>query len=312
MVIQRYMYLLIFMAALLSMGHQSSAESITATLEVQHFPLQEASDAVKSQLSRQGIVTQLPSRHMLLIQDDARHIARARALLKRLDIVTPQLKVQVGLVEHEIDEASQLETQGSMLPGGWVRIRVNQHTHDNDRQQFFHLRVTSGKDGRVEAGHVRAIRPSVLHFLRRYGIADTPDLALVPITVGFDVQARLLDKKNVRVRIQPWLEREIQKTDIQARVEILPNLGSTNNTLKPPGTQAPMRLNMQPERSSHMEHVAITEAATELTMKMGETVTLAAARKTAKALGDVLMAHYSMVVDRSFRLNLTVTQAEDK
>jgi len=308
MSVQRFVCLFILITALLSMGQLSNAKSITTTIEIRNLPLQEAASVAKSQLSQQGTVMKLPSRHMLLIQDDAAHTKRARALLKRLDVTAPQLRVQVRLVEREMKDNSELKIQGFTLPGGWVRIRANRKTQADDQQQLVRLHITSGKYGRIEAGHVQAIRPSVLHFMRRYGIADTPDIALVPITVGFDVQARLVNKKSVHVRIHPWLEREIQKTDIQAKVEILPDLGSTNSILHPPGTNAPIRLNIQPERPEHVEHIAISEADTELTVKIGKTVTLAAVHKTAKALGDVLMAHYSMVANRSFRLKLTVTQ----
>jgi len=304
---KRFVYLPMLIAALLSIAHQSSAE--TATLEVLHLPLQEASDAVKSQLSRQGAVTQLPSRRILIIQDDSGHIEHARALLKRLDIAAPQLNVQMELTEQETTDETRLETSGLMLSGGWVRIRANHKEQQDNHQQHFRLQITSGKYGRIEAGHVRAVRPSVRYFLHRYGIADAPDLALVPITAGFDVQARLINKKNVRLHIHPWFERERRETDVQAKIEILPDLGSTNSTLKPPDTHAPMRLNIQPQRPEHIEHIAITNADTELTVKLGEKVTLAAARETARAFGNALLAHYTIVADRSFYLSLTVTQA---
>lgn len=310
MVIQRFIFFPVLIVILLSMAHPSNAEPITATLDVLHLPLQEASNIVKSQLSKQGTVIQLPSRRMLLIQDDAGRIERARALLKQLDIAVPQLKVQVELVEKEIDNDAKLEAPVSMLPGGWVRIRTSHNEQDNDRHRFFRLRIPSGKYGRIEAGGVRAVRPSVRRFMSRYGVADTPDIALVPIIAGFDVQVQLINKSSVRLRILPWFERDIQKTDVQAKIEILPDLGSTNSTLKPPGTSAPIRMNIQPGRSSRVEHISIAEADTEVTVKLGETVTLAAANKTAKALGEVLLAHYSMVADRSFRLSLTVTQAK--
>jgi len=60
-----------FMAMLSCLA--SPAEAETATVEVLHLSLQEASDAVKSQLSRQGAVARLPSRQMLVIQDDRTH-----------------------------------------------------------------------------------------------------------------------------------------------------------------------------------------------------------------------------------------------
>jgi len=153
------------------------------------------------------------------------HIERARALLKRLDMPAPQLNVQVSVVEQETGDETAVKVSGVILPGGWVRIKANHEARQGSNNQRFRLRVTSGKYGRIETGHIRAVRPTVRHFLHRYGVADTP--ALVPITAGFDVQARFINKNSVRLNIHPWFERERQETNIQADIEILPSLGST-------------------------------------------------------------------------------------
>jgi len=301
-------FLAVFMAMLLCLASPVKAE--TATIKVLHLSLQEASDVVKSQLSRQGAVAQLPSRRMLIIQDAAGHIERARALLKRLDMPAPQMNVQVNVVEQETNDETAMKVSGVTLPGGWVRIQTNHEVRQGSNSQRFNLRVTPGKYGRIEAGHIRAIRPTIRRFLYRYGVADAPDLALVPITAGFDIQARLIDKSSVRLNIHPWFERERQETNIQADIEILPSLGSTAATKQPPATQAPMRLNMQPQQSSHIERIAVTDANTELTVRLGETVTLAATRQAAKAFGNALLDHYTTVANRSVLLRLTVTQAD--
>ncbi|MDQ6957945.1 MAG: hypothetical protein Q9M24_02400 [Mariprofundaceae bacterium] len=306
--LRHHVFLAFFTAILLCLTSLAKAE--TATIEVLHLPLQEASDVVKNQLSRQGTVARLPSRQMLIIQDDAGHIERARALLKRLDMPPPQLNVQVNVVEQETADKTVMKVSGVILPGGWMRIQANHEIRQGSNNQRFRLRVTSGKYGRIEAGNIRAVRPSVRYFLHRYGVADTPDLALVPITAGFDVRARLIGKSNVRLDIHPWFERERQETNIQADMEILPSLGSTASTKRPPATQAPIRLNMQPQQSSHIERIAVTNANTELTVRLGETVTLAATRQAAKAFGNALLDHYTTVANRSVFLRLTVTQAD--
>jgi len=298
---------IIIAACLISPPHVNAE---TATIEVLHLPLQEASNAAKSQLSRQGTVAQLPSRRILIIQDDAGHIERARALIKRLDMPAPQLNVQVGVTEEEESGRTALAVSGIALPGGWVRIQTSHKTRRVNNSQRFRVSVASGKYGHIETGYIRAVRPSVRHFMHRYGIVDTPDLALIPITAGFDVEARLIGKNNVLLHIHPWFERGRQNTDIQAKIEILPDLGSTDNTRKPPDTHAPMRLNIQPRRPNHIEHIAITEADTELTVKLGETVTLAAARQTAKDFGNALLAHHATVANRSILLRLTVTHTD--
>jgi len=50
-------------------------------------------------------------------------------------------------------------------------------------------------------------------------------------------------------------------------------------------------------------------ANTELTVRLGETVTLVATQQAAKDFGNTLLAHHSTVADRSIRLSLTVTKA---
>jgi len=249
--------LTIFAAVLLCLVTQARAE--TATLEVLHLPLQEAFEVVKSQLSEQGTIAQLPSRRILIIQDDAGHIERAHALLKQLDTPASQFNVQVNMNEQETNDETHLGVSHVVLPGGWVRIQANHGAQRSNHSQHFRLRVTSGKYGRIETGHIRAVRPVVRQFLHRYGIANTPDFALIPITAGFDVQAQLVGKNNVRLHIHPWFERQRQNTDIQAKIEILPDLGSTDNTRKPPNTHAPVRLNIEPQRPDHAEHIAITD-----------------------------------------------------
>lgn len=307
MPIQRNTILVIFTAVLLCIATQARAE--TATLEVLYLPLQEAADVVKGQLSRQGTVAQLPSRRMLIVQDDAGHIERARTLLKRLDIPAPQLNVQVSIAEQEINDETALGVSQIILRSGWVRIQANHEVRKIGNHQRFRLRVTSGKYGRIEAGNIRVVRHGVRQLLHRYGIADTPDLALIPITAGFDVQARLVNKHSVHLKIHPWFERERQKTDIQAKMEILPSLGTTNQTLQPPDTHAPLRLNIQPQQLAHVEHIAITGANTELTVKPGETVALAAARQTAGAFGNAILSYHATTAKRSVILYLTVTRA---
>ncbi len=304
---RRITCLLILATAALAVADYAKAE--TAAIEVLHLSLQEASNVVKSQLSRQGVVTQLPSRRMLIIRDDARHIELARALLKQLDVPVPQLNVQVEMEEQDMSEPTAAGISGIMLPGGWVRIRGNHKTRQISNNQRFHLRITSGKSECIKAGHIRAVRPSVRRFLHRYGVADAPNLALIPITAGFNVQVRLIDKDNVRLNIRPWFERKRRETNVQADIEILPTLGSTAGIRQPPATQAPMRLNMQPQRSSHIARTAVTNANTELTVRLGETVTLAAIRHAAKAFGNALLDHYATVANRLILLRLTVTRA---
>ncbi len=70
-----------------------------------------------------------------------------------------------------------------------------------------------------------------------------------------------------------------------------------------------MRLNMQPQQSRHIERIAVTDADTELTVRLGETVILAATGQTAKAFGNALLDHYVIVAKRFILLRLTVTRA---
>ena len=70
-----------------------------------------------------------------------------------------------------------------------------------------------------------------------------------------------------------------------------------------------MRLNIQPQQSKHTKHTIVTGADTRLTVKLGETVTLAAVRQTARVFGSALMDHYVMAAHRFILLRLTVTRA---
>lgn len=309
---------------LVCLGLCQGAWAETATVEVRYLPLQEAADLVKSQLSSEGHVAQLPSRRLLVIQDDEKHVKEAKAILKRLDVALPQLSVQV-----DMDEEESAKLSGARLSGGWMRLKSKaQSKEDRDREdvirlqagvesgtlqsgqtRHFSLSIASGKRGHIEAGEIQVARPEVRETLAHYGIEDTPDLAFVPITAGFDVQATLIDDKHARLQIRPWFKRVEQKTDIQAKTEMLLDLGSTSAPQQPPGTSAPMRANITPAVPKKKSYVWLADAETELVVRLGRPVVLAAASDAAYAFSQTLLPNGFNTSERRIRLRVQVNKA---
>jgi hypothetical protein len=304
---------------LVCLGLCQMAWAETATVEVRYLPLQEAADLVKSQLSSEGKVAQLPSRRLLVIQDDAQHIKEAKAILKRLDVAVPQLSVQV-----DIDQEERVSKGGAKLSGGWVQLKAKPNgdrtdfiqlqagagTLQNGQKRHFSLYLASGKQGHIDAGEVQVAQPEVRQTLTRYGIEDTPDLAFVPITAGFDVQVTLIDDQHARLQIRPWFRRMEQKTDIQAKMEVLPDLGSTSAPQQPPSTSAPMRDNITPAVPKKEHYVWLADAETELVVRLGHPVELAAVSGAAHAFSQTLLSSGFNTSEQTVRFRVQVNKAQ--
>lgn len=292
----------------------------TDTVTVQYLPLQEAADLVQSQLSSEGRVAQLPSRRVLVIRDDAAHIRQAKEILKRLDVALPQLTIRVDMVRQSGGRDTQ---RGTTLSGGWVELKAVTPPQRSDSVQLtagmqarqqedvrrFSLRVASGKHGHIEVGEVRTARPEVRHTLEHYGVRKGPDLALEPITAGFDVRATLLDDTHVRLHIRPWFRRMERKSDIQAKTEILLGLGSTSAPSRPPGNSAPMRANINPALSAKKHYIWVADAETEVVVKLGDTVELAAVRDAARAFSQTLLSSGFNRSAQTLRFGIRVDRA---
>jgi len=287
-----------------------AARAETATIEVIHLPLAEAEAAAQSQLSANGKTAQLPSRRLLIITDDAAHIARARELLKSLDAAPAQLSVQVAVAEQYANSAGSIAASAA-LPGGWVRIDAAAASRHGEGRRDFMLRTSSGSPGHIEAGEVRAVDSGTLRYLTAHGIVTENNVELLDITGGFDVRATLLPGDQVRVAIHPWLRNNAADSGMDAKTEMLIDAGSTLSTGKPPAGNPPIRINAQPRvgQAANGQRFSIAEADTELTLRLGESVTLASTGSAAAEFSNVLLGTDAFNKQRELTMTLTVTKA---
>ncbi len=259
--------------------HGTPARAETDTIAVMYLPLDEAAAAVQSQLSAEGRIAQLPSRRMLIVSDDAAHIEKARELLRRLDTPPAQLAVQVGISEQSQGDEGRVSLSGLTLPGGWVRLRAAAGSRSERSTKRFMLRTTSGADGHIAAGEIRAVGQSVRQYLSAHGIVRERNVVLLDVTAGFDVRATLLPGNGVRLMIRPWL--------MDAG---MPFAGRRH------GHEAPQR-------------IMVAEAATELTARLGERVLLAASDSAARKFSTVLLGLGSRRSERHLVISVTVSRA---
>lgn len=282
----------------------------TATIEVMHLPLAEAEAAAQSQLSANGKTAQLPSRRLLIITDDAVHIARARELLKSLDAAPAQLSVQVAIAEQYASNAGSIAASAA-LPGGWVHIDAAAASRHGENRRDFMLRTSSGRPGHIEAGEVHAVNSGTLRYLTAHGIVSENNIELLDITGGFDVHASLLPGDRVRVTIHPWLRNNASDSGMDAKTEMLIDAGSTLSTGKPPAGNPPIRINARPRvgQASSGQRFNIAEADTELILRLGESVTLATTGSAASEFSNVLLGTDAFNQHRELTMTLTVTRA---
>lgn len=264
--------------------HGTPARAETDTIEVMYLPLDEAAAAVQSQLSAEGRIAQLPSQRLLIISDDAAHIEKARQLLRWLDTPPTQLTVRVGISEQSEATAAGVSLSGLTLPGGWVRLKAAAGSRSERNTKQFMLRTTSGADGHIEAGEIRAVGQSVRDYLTAHGIVRESSVALLDVTAGFDVRATLLAGNEVRLNIHPWL------------MDAAPHAGGIPSMGRGHGHDAPRR-------------IMVAEAATEVTVRLGEQVVLAASDSAASEFSTVLLGVGSLHGQQHLVINVTVSKA---
>ncbi|MDX8391448.1 MAG: hypothetical protein R8K53_02615 [Mariprofundaceae bacterium] len=289
------------------------AHAASDSIEIVHLPLNEAADIARSQLSAEGKVAQIPSRRLLIISDDDAHLNQARAWLKKLDVAVPQLLIRVTISEQNRRKNHAARLDQRQLPGGWVRISAATDSQQANRQRQFSLRTTSGSSGHIEAGEIRTSRRAIHSYLARYGIVEQNSVELVEISAGFDVQATLLadasENETVRLRIHPWFKRTGKDTGFAGKTEILVDAGSTLTTAQPPSGTAPLRINMQPNSAANQrEIIYISDAQTEMTAKLGESLTIATANSSADEFASALTAYHSLQQQRDILIRLHVSR----
>jgi hypothetical protein len=248
----------------------------TEVVEVYHLPLSEAASAVQSQLSSHGQVRSMASRRMLIITDDAAHIAAAKALLKRLDTVPAQYRVQVEIVEVRDTQQQAAAVQSARLPGGWIELRLDRSLMQLSQRRRMQLRVTASQPGHIEAGELRPYRQRIWQWLAGYGVVPVDQVELVPVTSGFDIEVSKAGGDAVRVHLKPWMRRMAQTAPGENRTRIDLGQGRVTTTSR----QQPNTRNAP---------IAIRGAETELTLSLGESVTIAANQGESKLFSQALL-----------------------
>lgn len=276
----------------------------TETVEVYFLPLHEAAAAVKTQLSNEGRVVEIHSSRLLLIDDKTAHIKKAKALLKRLDQPAAQLTIQVkiedvsGLEERSVTGAISM----SPLSGGWAQVAIGQQLQHVSNRSRYQLRVSANKPGRIETGSIQSFNNETRRWLSGYGVIEERSIELIPITTGFHVRARLAGDGLVHVRIVPWMKR-VNHQGLGNNQDVLIGLGSG---VKPVIPNSYLRHNGRQE-SKLAREINISGAATELTVGLGEEITIAAVDHEAEQLAKVLLGRYSKVGKRQFVMRLKVS-----
>jgi len=300
----------LFLGMLLSIAVIMPAQAATETIQVDFLPLQEAADLARSQLSPDGRVVTLPSRRLLILEDDEAHLEKARTTLKQFDRMPAQFTVQVDIESIEKTAQSGAGATGAYvetgkLPGGWIEVRLQQQNIETTSRQSFQLRVSAGEPGNLEVGQIQPMQQEIRQWLSGYGLIRQESVELVTLTSGFHVRLWPVAGDQLRVRITPWMQR--LQPQIQGQHEVLLDLGSTSAPATAPANSAPMRLNASPQLKEQ-DIIEIAGAATELTLPAGETITVAATSSEAGKLGAALLSRHSSTEERQFIIRLRVSK----
>jgi len=290
-------------AGLLFLSFPASAQ--TEVIRVDYLPLSEAASAARSQLSASGSVAAMPSRGLLIVDDDEDHVRRVQALLKKLDVPARQFRARVEIASRQQRAQQGLAVDGELrLPGGWIRISPQHASGNRASKRTYQLRVTAGQPGHIEAGKVYVL-PATRAWLQGYGIVSSA--AMVPVTGGFDIVVRPAGDDRAHVRIQPWLQRLDQNANVNGRREVLIDLGSAKAPATPPGNpaHAPVRLNASP-RAVQGQRIDVVGAATELTIPLDRDVTIAAIDGEASHMAQALLSGRSYIGSQQLEIHLRV------
>jgi hypothetical protein len=267
------------------------AHAETITIDVQHLAPDEAAQLAQTQLSPNGHVVVLASRHIVVIDDDAKHAAAARALIRRLDVAIPSLQVELQIDTVSQDDIDTLIAHGEGLPGGWLRLHADTASLDTYDQQDFTLRIRTGHGGRIEAGTVQPITAEMRQWLAAHGIPESETIETVPITAGFNIEARMDGSRHARVALHPWIRRQQQSGGVSGQPQVLIGLGTTGSPSIPPSTTAPdMRIYGQPSSTTDLHEIRISEADTDLTVPLDRWVTIGAVRASAGQFGQAMLS----------------------
>jgi len=280
-------------------------------VEIYFLPLNEASDAARSQMSGEGKIAVIASRRMLLLDDDSTHLQKAIALLKRLDHPPGQYTAYLSIEDVRSDKISAVQasarTRLGHLAGGWMQVGIQHQSYSNRQHQSFQLRISAAKAGSLETGSIHAFNRATKQWLSGYGVVRANSVELVPITSGFHISVQPAGRDQLRVHIVPWMQR--MDKQVQGQHELLFGLGSSNHPTTPPSNVANMRLNARPNMQDQPV-IEITGAATDLVIPVDQSVTIAAVNQEAERFGSALLSGQSHVGKRQFVIHLRVSKSQ--
>ncbi len=257
------------------------AFAATDIVEVYFLPMQEAADVARSQLSENGKVAVIPSRHMLLIDDDTAYIQKAKAWLKRLDHPPGQYTAYVSIEDVSSGTANASNASGYIalgeLAGGWLKVKLQRQQFSSSQRQSFQLRISSNHSGSIETGVIRSYSRETRLWLSRYGVVYINSVELVPVTSGFNITATPAGTDQVRVRIVPWMQRVVESH--QSRLA-----------------------------SNEESVIEIAGAATELVIPVDQSVTIAASNREARKFSTALLSRSTNIGKRQFVIHLRVSK----
>lgn len=280
---------LLFPALLLAAA--SLAHAGTATIDVQHITPGEAAQLAQTQLSPKGHIVVLSSRRTIVIDDDARHIAAARALIRRLDVAAPSFQVELQIDTVSQDDIAALTAHGKAMPGGWLRLHADAASLDTYSEQDLELRISSGHGGRIETGTIQPITAETQQWLATHGIPESETIETVPITSGFNIETRMAGDGQAHVALHPWIRRQQQSGGVSGQMQVLIGLGTTGTPSTPPSTTAPaMRIYGEPSNATDLNEIRISEADTDLNVPLGRWVTIGAVHASAGRFGQAMLS----------------------
>lgn len=290
------------LAVLLMNGSQAWA--VTEVLEVHYLPLTEAEQAVGSQLSEQGKVAAMPSRRVLVVSDDQTHVDQAKALLKQLDTLPAQYQATVEIDQHQDMQHKGIQTSAD-LPGGWVTMKASRGHHISSATRKYNVHVQSASQGTIETGEIHPVQ-GVVNWLAGYGFVQGTDMQ--EVTGGFDIRVSPAGEGQVHVSIRPWLQQLAEENPLAGNSEVVVDLAATGNSQARRAPQVNAWGNATTMPTPQNKRVDVVSANTEVTIPLGETVTLAAQSGEARQLGSAILSGQSSVGVQTLTIKLKVSQ----
>ncbi|MDX8397318.1 MAG: hypothetical protein R8K49_03255 [Mariprofundaceae bacterium] len=271
------------------------------TFEINYLPMHEAKSVVSLQLSNEGSVAVLPSRRLIIVNDDRAHIRIIKKLLQRIDRAATQYMLYMQVEKVSEQQLQQLQASGSML-GGWLKLSAKINSNESHSYQSFRLNLNSQSASMLEVGEFQPYQRSLIRWLEGYGLVAKNSIEMVSLTSGFRAKIRPAGSNQVHLRIQPWIR---QASQVSGNSEMLLDLGTTKNPKAPVNPVANLRLNGQPQ-VNQPDRVNIVSASTELDMPLGQNIVIVAHDGDAKMFGKAILSAHSSSNQQHLLIKLRV------